>query len=91
MTEGGVYLLSVRVYCCLTRASMLCCALPRYLFVVVVKFTHSVPCTHVQSVMELGATVCRPKQPDCAKCPVSSVCIAYAQQQVGTVTHSRGK
>lgn len=30
-----------------------------------------------QAVMELGATVCTPKQPDCHACPVQSTCCAF--------------
>lgn len=30
-----------------------------------------------QAVMELGATVCRPKQPDCEGCPLNPICKAY--------------
>ncbi|MFO1103056.1 MAG: A/G-specific adenine glycosylase [Methylocystis sp.] len=30
----------------------------------------------VQALMELGALVCTPKNPDCAACPLSSVCAA---------------
>ncbi|MDA0745752.1 MAG: A/G-specific adenine glycosylase, partial [bacterium] len=30
-----------------------------------------------QALMELGATVCLPKSPNCTTCPVSSHCIAY--------------
>lgn len=30
-----------------------------------------------QALMELGQTVCRPKNPDCAACPVSAHCLAY--------------
>ena len=29
-----------------------------------------------QAMMELGATVCTPRQPDCGGCPVSSFCLA---------------
>lgn len=35
------------------------------------------PGTFNQSVMELGANVCTPKQPHCDACPVSLVCRAY--------------
>jgi A/G-specific adenine glycosylase len=31
-----------------------------------------------EGLMELGATVCTPKNPDCAACPLSSDCIAFA-------------
>jgi A/G-specific adenine glycosylase len=30
----------------------------------------------VQAVMELGATVCRPRTPDCGRCPVAHLCRA---------------
>lgn len=40
------------------------------------------PC--VQAMMELGATVCKPVNPLCEACPVSSCCAAY--KQVGTHT-----
>jgi A/G-specific adenine glycosylase len=30
-----------------------------------------------QALMELGATICTPKSPACAACPVSSLCLAY--------------
>jgi A/G-specific adenine glycosylase len=35
-----------------------------------------------QAIMELGATVCVPKNPACARCPVSSHCQAFLQDQV---------
>ena len=31
-----------------------------------------------ESVMELGATVCTPRSPACAVCPLQRVCVAYA-------------
>jgi A/G-specific adenine glycosylase len=40
------------------------------------------PGDHNQALMELGATVCRPANPDCPACPVSAFCMAYAR---GTV------
>jgi A/G-specific adenine glycosylase len=30
-----------------------------------------------QALMELGATICRPQQPQCAQCPVQEVCVAH--------------
>jgi A/G-specific adenine glycosylase len=30
-----------------------------------------------QAVMELGATVCKPQQPECDRCPVSANCVAF--------------
>ena len=31
-----------------------------------------------QAMMDLGATICRPKSPDCAACPLSEDCVAAA-------------
>ncbi len=36
---------------------------------------------YTQGVMDLGATVCTPKQPACDKCPLQSDCVAHAQAQ----------
>jgi adenine-specific DNA glycosylase len=35
----------------------------------------------LQALMELGATVCTPKSPACASCPLQSMCAAYKEQQ----------
>jgi A/G-specific adenine glycosylase len=35
-----------------------------------------------QAIMELGATVCVPKNPSCASCPISSHCQAFLQDRV---------
>jgi len=37
----------------------------------------SVPSTHNQAMMELGATICTPKNPHCLLCPVNSSCLAF--------------
>ena len=34
---------------------------------------------YTQGVMDLGATVCTPKKPQCVRCPVASSCVAFAQ------------
>ncbi len=34
-----------------------------------------------QALMELGATLCMPKKPDCSRCPWQSQCVAYAQNR----------
>jgi len=36
------------------------------------------PGDFAQAMMDLGATICRPKQPDCPSCPLSADCQAYA-------------
>jgi A/G-specific adenine glycosylase len=35
-----------------------------------------------QALMELGALVCLPRQPQCDKCPVSKYCVAFRDSQV---------
>jgi A/G-specific adenine glycosylase len=40
-----------------------------------------------QAVMELGATVCTPHQPDCGSCPLSNECIAYREVKTGTIPY----
>ncbi len=35
------------------------------------------PHDYTQSMMELGATVCRPVQPKCDMCPLKEICVAY--------------
>ena len=36
------------------------------------------PADIVQALMDLGATICRPKQPSCSACPLRSACAAFA-------------
>lgn len=40
------------------------------------------PGTFNQAVMELGAMICKPRQPICDACPLSSACTAYQQNRV---------
>ncbi len=40
---------------------------------------HARPGDHVQAMMDLGATICTPKSPACALCPLSEPCVAWAQ------------
>ena len=37
------------------------------------------PATHNQALMELGATLCKPKNPECEACPLSEACQAQAR------------
>jgi A/G-specific adenine glycosylase len=34
---------------------------------------------YTQGLMDLGATVCTPKAPQCMRCPLSAACVAFAQ------------
>jgi A/G-specific adenine glycosylase len=36
------------------------------------------PGDFVQAMMDLGATICRPKKPRCGECPLAGDCTAYA-------------
>lgn len=36
------------------------------------------PGDYAQAIMDLGATICRPKNPDCMNCPWNSSCLAFA-------------
>jgi A/G-specific adenine glycosylase len=35
------------------------------------------PDSHNQAIMELGAMVCKPQNPDCHNCPLQTICLAY--------------
>lgn len=35
------------------------------------------PAEFNQAIMEMGAMVCRPKNPDCKNCPLNTTCLAY--------------
>ncbi|MGK7911493.1 MAG: A/G-specific adenine glycosylase [Synechococcus sp.] len=39
------------------------------------------PRDYNQALLDLGATLCRPRQPDCPRCPWQSHCIAFKTQQ----------
>jgi A/G-specific adenine glycosylase len=45
--------------------------------------TSSPTCSHLnQSLMELGALVCTPRQPQCRICPVKKLCVAFRENRV---------
>ena len=49
------------------------------------RITHHVsrPCSHFnQSLMELGALICTPRQPECGVCPIATDCVAYRQGRI---------
>jgi A/G-specific adenine glycosylase len=42
----------------------------------------SLSCSHLnQSLMELGALVCTPRNPQCLLCPVKKLCVAFAENR----------
>lgn len=49
------------------------------------------PGDHNQAVMELGATVCTPKNPQCGDCPVMRKCLALKTDRIGELPVKQGK
>jgi A/G-specific adenine glycosylase len=45
---------------------------------------HAQPGIFNQALMELGAMVCTPANPDCNRCPIRDFCRAYASEKVST-------
>ncbi|MCJ8208303.1 A/G-specific adenine glycosylase [Mucilaginibacter sp. RS28] len=43
------------------------------------------PGLHNQAMMEFGAMLCKPKNPDCKTCPVREGCAAFATRQVNSL------
>ena len=43
---------------------------------------HHTPSQFNQGLMELGATICTPKNPKCTECPISSICYAKNMNQI---------
>ncbi len=38
-----------------------------------------------QGIMELGALICKPQNPDCANCPLQKTCKAYKKKTINTI------
>jgi A/G-specific adenine glycosylase len=49
------------------------------------------PGDHNQAMMELGATVCTPKQADCPACPLIADCLAYKRGTIAERPVKAGK
>lgn len=49
------------------------------------------PGDFVQAMMELGATICRPKSPQCLLCPVRHHCHAFADAMTGALPRKKAK
>ncbi|MCF8364035.1 MAG: A/G-specific adenine glycosylase [Prolixibacteraceae bacterium] len=45
------------------------------------------PGTHNQAVMELGALICKPRNPDCQYCPLHPECFAFSKELTGSLPH----
>jgi A/G-specific adenine glycosylase len=49
------------------------------------------PGDYAQAIMDLGATLCTPKRPDCPRCPLAALCLAYRQGRQEALPESRAK
>ncbi|MEO5808959.1 MAG: A/G-specific adenine glycosylase [Sphingomicrobium sp.] len=49
------------------------------------------PGDFAQAMMDLGATICRPRNPDCSRCPLASGCAAFASGEPGLFPASKAK
>jgi len=47
------------------------------------------PGDFVQAMMDLGATICRPKNPRCSECPLRTCCVALASGEPGAYPERR--
>ncbi len=49
------------------------------------------PHDYAQAIMDLGATVCTPRDPDCDSCPLQEICQAYKQGLTAVLPVTRKK
>lgn len=49
----------------------------------------TMPAMYNQALMELGAMVCKPKQPGCPACPLQSHCLAFKFNKIGEFPHRK--
>lgn len=49
------------------------------------------PGDHAQAVMDLGATICTPRRPNCPICPIKTACKAYASDRQADLPRRRSK
>jgi A/G-specific adenine glycosylase len=49
------------------------------------------PHDYAQAIMDLGATVCKPRRPECSECPLAALCQAKAREQQHELPRSRPK
>jgi len=62
------------------------------LWVLAEQHTPEQRCHHyTQAIMDLGATVCLPRKPNCEVCPVATGCTAKKQEQVDQYPHKKKK
>ncbi len=47
--------------------------------------------SYTQGLIDLGATLCKPRNPECFRCPISTTCIANSQEKQHELPKSREK
>jgi A/G-specific adenine glycosylase len=52
---------------------------------------HKHPGAYNQGIMELGAVICKPRQPLCGECPIRLQCIAYEKKTIASYPVKRKK
>ncbi|HEX5485922.1 MAG TPA: A/G-specific adenine glycosylase [Limnobacter sp.] len=55
------------------------------------ELSQQAPGVYNQALMDLGATVCTPKNPNCAKCPLMKRCVALKKGMVGQLPQPKPK
>jgi len=46
---------------------------------------------YAQALMELGALVCKPKNPFCKKCPITKNCLSYKKKDFEIISKNKKK
>ena len=46
---------------------------------------------YAQALMELGALVCKPKNPLCTKCPITKNCLSYKKKDFEIISKNKKK
>lgn len=49
------------------------------------------PASYNQAIMDLGATVCKPRQPLCENCPLASTCVAHVKNLTSEIPRKEKK
>jgi A/G-specific adenine glycosylase len=49
------------------------------------------PHDYAQAIMDLGATLCTPREPECSCCPLQEICLAYQKGLTATLPVARKK
>ena len=81
VVDGNVKRVLARLYCCDLPVNIPP-SYPHYENMAATLFDSLHPGIFNQALMELGAVVCKPKNPDCTQCPVLAFCMAFNRGKV---------